>query len=210
MNQQDEPIRVLIADDHPSILDGLQTMLGELPDMRVVGAAANGTEAVEAALKLAPDVILMDLQMPRMDGVAAITALHRDRCRSAIIVLTTFSGDARVSRALKAGATSYLLKTASIAEIIQAVRKAASGMSVLTPAVASEMLAHAATDQLNEREVSVLRLVSQGNRNRRIGQYLNVSEQTIKTRIKNILAKLCARDRAHAVTIARLRGFIDG
>jgi DNA-binding NarL/FixJ family response regulator len=209
MNCETAHIRVLIADDHPAMREGLRAIIDQQPDMSVVAEAVDGAEAVSACRTARPNVILMDLQMPRMDGVEAIDLIHRVDPSTPIVVLTTYSGDARVSRALAAGAMSYLLKMATATEIVGAVRSASSGRRVFAEEVAQELAEHIGMERLTERDIDVLKLVSRGNQNRRIGETLNVSEETIKTRMKNILAKLQARDRAHAVSIARTRGFMD-
>jgi DNA-binding NarL/FixJ family response regulator len=209
MNCETAHIRVLIADDHPAMREGLRAIIDQQPDMIVVAEAGDGAEAVSACRTARPNVILMDLQMPRMDGVEAIDLIHRGDPNTPIVVLTTYSGDARVSRALAAGAMSYLLKMATGAEIVGAVRSASSGRRVFAKEVAHELAEHVGMERLTGRDIDVLKLVSRGNQNRRIGETLNVSEDTIKTRIKNILAKLQARDRTHAVSIARIRGFMD-
>jgi DNA-binding NarL/FixJ family response regulator len=209
MNCETAHIRVLIADDHPAMREGLRAIIDQQPDMNVVAEAGDGAEAVSACRTARPNVILMDLQMRRMDGVEAIDRIHRGDPGTPIVVLTTYSGDARVSRALAAGAMSYLLKTATGTEIIGAVRSASSGRRVFAEEVAHELAEHVGMERLTERDIDVLKLVSRGNQNRRIGETLHVSEDTIKTRMKNILAKLQARDRAHAVSIARTRGFMD-
>ncbi len=209
MNSETAHIRVLIADDHPAMREGLHAIIDQQPDMSVVAEAGDGAEAVNACRTVRPNVILMDLQMPRMDGVEAIDLIHREDPSMPIVVLTTYSGDARVSRALAAGAMSYLLKTATGTAILGAIRSASSGRRIFATEVAQELAQHVGMERLSERDIDVLKLVSRGNQNRRIGKALNVSEETIKTRMKNILAKLQARDRAHAVSIARIRGFMD-
>ena len=209
MNSETTHIRVLIADDHPAMREGLRMIIDQQPDMSVVAEAGDGAEAVNACRTVRPNVILMDLQMPRMDGVEAIDLIHREDPGMPIVVLTTYSGDARVSRALAAGAMSYLLKTATGTAILGAIRSASSGRRIFATEVAQELAQHVGMERLSERDIDVLKLVSRGNQNRRIGKALNVSEETIKTRMKNILAKLQARDRAHAVSIARIRGFMD-
>ena len=209
MNSEIAHIRILIADDHPAMREGLHAIIDQQPDMSVVAEAGDGAEAVNACRTARPNVILMDLQMPRMDGVEAIDLIHREDPGMPIVVLTTYSGDARVSRALAAGAMSYLLKTATGTAILGAIRSASSGRRIFAAEVAQELAQHVGMERLSERDIDVLKLVSRGNQNRRIGKALNVSEETIKTRMKNILAKLRARDRAHAVSIARIRGFMD-
>jgi len=203
-------IRILIADDHPVMRQGLRAMLEQESDMVVIGEANDGAQAIEQFQVLRPDVTLIDLQMPNVDGLQAITAIREFAPAALFVVLTTYPGDARVNRALSLGATSYILKTASSEEIAGALRGALSGKAVVAQTIAQDMSAFRGMEPLSARELSVLRLVALGNSNRSIGQALNISEETVKTRIKNILAKLGALDRTHAVTLAVKRGFLDG
>jgi DNA-binding NarL/FixJ family response regulator len=177
--------------------------------MEVVGEAADGNEAITQFRSLLPDVMLIDLQMPDVDGLQAITTIRAEFPDATIIVLTTFPGDARVVRAFTLGATSYLLKTARREEILKAIRGALAGRHTMAPEVAQEIARHTGSEALTEREVSVLRLVSEGQSNRHIAQVLCISEATVKGRMKSIMAKLGAEDRTHAVMIAIRRGFID-
>lgn len=209
MSEADTALRVLIADDHPAMRDGLARAVAQESNMAVVGVAADGIEAVAQFNALRPDVVLMDLQMPHRNGlqaIAEIRALCPDAC---VVVLTSYAGDARVSRALELGATSYILKTSRTETIIATLRSACHGRTVLAPEVSHDLERHRGMEPLSPREVSVLRLVATGRRNRSIGEALNVSEQTVKSRIKNILAKLNAEDRSHAVALAMKRGFLD-
>lgn len=202
-------IRVLIADDHPMMRESLGFILEKQSDICLVGEAANGAEAVAKTSELHPDVILMDLQMPGMDGleaIGAIRALHPDRHT---IILTMYPGDARAARALALGAKAYILKSAPSSEIVSAIRTAASGHSVIDANVAEEIARFRGTESLTAREISILKLVRRGLRNSQIGTALNISEETVKSRIKSILAKLAARDRTHAVTVAMRRGFLE-
>jgi DNA-binding NarL/FixJ family response regulator len=201
--------RILIADDHPLMREGLRFALEREPDMQVVAEAADGEEALAQFEATLPDVTLMDLQMPRVDGLQALMNIRETHPGAAVVVLTTYPGDARIAHALEAGATSYILKTATHNEILTILRAAASGKSILGSTVSCALAEFAATENLSTRELSVLRLIAGGHQNRRIGERLHVSEQTVKTRIKSILAKLQAQDRTHAVSIARRRGFID-
>lgn len=205
----DGVIRVLIADDHPVMRDGLRAAIDQEPDMAVVGEAADGDEAITRFRTLMPHVTLMDLQMPNVDGLQAITTIRAEFPSATIIVLTTYPGDARVTRALTLGAMSYLLKSACRDEILAAIRGAARGRHVVAPEVAQDVAVHRGSEPLTVRELSVLRLVAEGKGNRAIADALCVSEDTIKSRMKGILSKLDAKDRTHAVTIAVRRGFID-
>ena len=205
-----DKIRILIADDHPVMRQGLRAILAQEPDMQVIGEAGDGAETIAKFKELRPEVTLIDLQMPKVDGLQAISAIRACEPGALLVVLTTYPGDARVNRALSLGATSYILKTATSDEIAAALRAARAGKTIVAPTIAREITALQGIEDLSTREVSVLRLVAQGNSNRSIGKALNVSEETVKTRIKNILAKLGAHDRTHAVTIAVRRGYLDG
>ena len=209
MAATDRIIRILIVDDHPMMREGLRSTLEKERDMKVVGEAPDGGEAIAQFRQLRPTVTLLDLQMAPVDGLQAIGEIHAEFPEAPLIVLTTYPGDARVTRAMNSGAMSYLLKTASSDEIVQTVRYAADGKKVIAPAVLEEVNAHQGHEVLSPRERMVLRMVAQGLSNRAIGVALRVSEDTIKTRMKSILAKLGANDRSHAVTIAVRRGFID-
>jgi DNA-binding NarL/FixJ family response regulator len=206
---QSDAIRLLLADDHPVMRDGLKFMLTRSDDITVVSEAADGIEAVEQFTSHRPNVVLIDLQMPRMEGLKAITRIREiDQC-VAIVVLTTFHGDFRVARALAAGATSYLLKSADTATIVAAIRNAAAGVATISPEVAEELTRFSLMQPLTEREIAVLRLAARGKRNHAISRSLCISEEAVKSRIKNILQKLDARDRTQAVTIATERGFLN-
>jgi DNA-binding NarL/FixJ family response regulator len=203
------PIRVLIADDHPIMRDGIAVALESCADMQVVGQAADGAEAIVRFRELRPDIALIDLQMPGVDGLQAIQAIHAEFPQARLIVLTSYPGDARVKRALSLGACAYLLKTATRDEILAAIRSVINGKRVMASEVAGEIASHAWSEMLNDRELSVLRLVATGHTNKRIADILCVSEDTVKARLKNIMTKLGALDRTHAVTLARNRGFLD-
>ena len=202
-------IRILIADDHPMMREGIAATLQAQGDMEVVGTAANGKEAIAQFARHRPDVSLLDLQMPVKDGLEAIVgirALHPD---ARIVVLTTFSGDARVIGALKAGAKAYLLKDVPGDELAETVRRVYTGASVIARLAQQEVDDHSPSDKLSARELDVLRLAANGNSNRVIGEILNISEPTVKTHMSTILVKLGANDRAHAATLAMQRGYID-
>nr|WP_211352749.1 response regulator transcription factor [Luteibacter pinisoli] len=200
---------MLIVDDHPMMREGLRSTLERERDMKVVGEASDGSDAVARFRDLRPSVTLIDLQMAPVDGLQAIVDIHGEFPDAPLIVLTTYPGDARVARALQSGAMSYLLKTSSSEEIVRTVRGAADGKKVLATEILQDVTAHQGLESLTHRELLVLQMVAQGFTNRAIGDVLRVSEDTIKTRMKSILAKLGANDRAHAVTIAIRRGFLD-
>src|ERR1700744_2402171 len=202
MSEPGTALRVLIADDHPAMRDGLARTITQESNMTVVGMDADGVEAVAQFSALRPDVVLMDLQMPRRNGlhaIAEIRALCADAC---LVVLTSYAGDARVSRALELGAASYILKTSRTETIVATIRSARNGRTVLGSDVSLDLEQHRGMEPLTPRELRVLHLVAAGKRNRNIGADLNISEQTVKSRIKNILAKLNAHDRSHAVALA--------
>lgn len=209
MNEEPERFRILIADDHPVIRDGLRSMLSAEDDMVVVGEAGDGKEAIQRFREIRPDLLLIDLQMPEIDGLQAISAIREEFSDAAIIVLTSFLGDARVARAFALGARSYLLKTARGQEIVKAIRSALVGRHTIAPDVAQQVAQHMGDEPLTERETGILKLVAQGRSNRDIANTLFISEDTVKARLKSIMRKLNADDRTHAVMIAIGRGFID-
>jgi len=204
-----QPIRVLAVDDHPLLREGIATLLAAQPDMKLVGEASNGREAIEQYRIHRPDVILMDLQMPEMNGVDAMIAICSEFPAARVIVLTTYTGDVQVMRALKAGARGYLLKNLLRKELLETIRLVHAGQKRIPPEVASELAEHATDETLSAREVEVLRLISGGNANKEIAAQLSITEETVKGHVKNILAKLGANDRTHAVTIGLKRGIID-
>ncbi len=204
------PIRLLIADDHPVVRDGLSSMFARDPGFEVLGEAADGAEAVTLAQSLQPDVILMDLRMPGVDGLAAITELARLAVPARILVLTTYDTDSYVLPAIEAGATGYLLKDAPRAELLRAVRAAAQGQSVLSPAVTARLMSRVrapGSGPLSHRELEVLELVASGGTNRDAAR-LFITEATVKTHLLNIYAKLGVGDRAAAVAEAFNRGLL--
>ena len=209
MSAERLPIRVLSVDDHALLREGIMTLLAAQPDMKVVAEASNGREAIEQYRIHRPDVTLMDLQMPEMNGVDAMIAICAEFPAARIVVLTTYTGDVQVLRALKAGARAYLLKSHLRKELLETIRLVHAGQKRILPEVAAELATHATDDSLSSREIEVLRLISGGNANKEIGAQLSITEETVKGHIKNILAKLGANDRTHAVTIGLKRGIID-
>ncbi|HKT26864.1 response regulator transcription factor [Dyella sp.] len=205
----DRKIRVLIVDDHPVLRDGVAAALSNHDDMVMVGEARNGREAVECFRTLRPDVTLMDLQMPGMNGVEAIATIRSDDPGARIIVLTTYMGDAQVMRALKAGAVGYLLKSGLRTELIDAIRDVHRGQRHVQRDVANEIAMHVVDEALTEREIAILRLVASGQANKQIASKLGLSEETVKGHMKNIFTKLDVADRTHAVTVAARRGIIE-
>ena len=204
-----QPIRVLAVDDHALLREGIATLLAAQPDMKLVAEASNGREAIEQYRIHRPDVILMDLQMPEMNGVDAMIAICSEFPAARVIVLTTYTGDVQVMRALKAGARGYLLKNLLRKELLETIRLVHAGQKRIPPEVASQLAEHATDETLSAREIEVLRLVSGGNANKEIAAQLSITEETVKGHVKNILAKLGANDRTHAVTIGLKRGIID-
>jgi len=208
MNAKD-PIRILTVDDHPLLREGIAAVLANEQDIVLVAEAANGREAIEQFRAHRPDVTLMDVQMPEINGIDAIVKIREEFPDARIIVLTTYTGDAQAARAFKAGASGYLLKNMVRKELIDTIRTVHSGKKRIPPEIAVEMAEHHSDDALTLRELEVLREVAAGNANKRVAQLLNVSEETIKAHMKSILSKLSANDRTHAVTIAVRRGIID-
>jgi DNA-binding NarL/FixJ family response regulator len=207
----DAPIKLLIADDHPVVRDGLSAMFAREPGFEVLGEASNGAEAVRLAQSLGPDVVLMDLRMPGMDGLTAITELARRRVPARVLVLTTYDTDSYVLPAIEAGATGYMLKDAPRAELLRAVRAAAQGQSVLSPAVTARLMSRVRTPgagPLSQRELEVLELVASGATNKEAAARLFITEATVKTHLLNIYAKLGVGDRAAAVAEAFNRGLL--
>jgi DNA-binding NarL/FixJ family response regulator len=205
------PIRLLIVDDHPVVRNGLSGMFAGEPAFEVVGEAADGSEAVRRAKALSPDVILMDLRMPNMDGVSAIAALADAGVPARVLVLTTYDTDSDVLPAIEAGATGYLLKDAPATELFRAVRAAANGEAVLSPAIATRLMGQMRTptqDPISQRELEVLELIAEGHSNRDTAARLFISEATVKTHLTHIYAKLAVNDRAAAVAAAFNRGLL--
>jgi DNA-binding NarL/FixJ family response regulator len=202
-------IRVLTVDDHPLLRDGIAALIANQPDMQLIAEGSNGREAVELFRQHHPDVTLMDLQMPEMSGIDAMGAIRGEFPAAKIIMLTTYAGDVQVMRALKAGARAYLLKGLLRKELLETIRAVHNGQKRLPPEIAAEIAEHATDDALTPREIDVLRLIARGNANKEIAAQLSLTEETVKGHVKNILAKLGANDRTHAVTMGLTRGIID-
>jgi DNA-binding NarL/FixJ family response regulator len=203
------PIRVLCVDDHPIIRHGIASLLSLEADMSLVAEAENGGEAINQFRAHHPDVTLMDLQMGEMSGLDALVAIRSEFPDARIIVLTTYSGDAQVLRALKAGACAYLLKSSLRTELLEAIRAVHAGKRALSADASHELAQHASDDALTSAEIDILRLIAEGNANKQIAAQLAITEDTVKGRVKNILSKLGASDRTHAVVIGLKRGIID-
>jgi DNA-binding NarL/FixJ family response regulator len=204
-----EKIRVLCVDDHAVMRDGIAFALETQADMELVGEAVSGEEAVKMFRQFRPDVTLMDLQLPGMDGIRTIQVIRESFPKAKIIVLTTYSGDVQAHRALTAGAAGYLLKHMLRTDLLGTIRKVHAGGRSISPQIAIDLAEHIGTEPLSEREVEVLRSVSTGNTNKAVADELSISEDTVKGHIKNILAKLGASDRTHAVMLAVSRGFLE-
>jgi len=203
-----DPIRILAADDHPLLRDGIASVIAAQTDMRLVAEAANGREAIERFREQVPDVTLMDLQMPGISGIEAIAAIRSEFTQARIVVLTTYEGDVQALQAFKAGASGYVLKSMVRKELLETIRAVHRGQRRIPPTIAAEMAAHFADDVLSARELEVLRLAAAGGANKTIGEKLGIAEDTVKTHMRSVLAKLDANDRTHAVAIAARRGII--
>src|SRR5215213_6824950 len=204
-----DAIRILTVDDHPMLREGIAAVLASEPDILLVAEAANGREAIEQFRTHRPDVTLMDVQMPEVNGIDAIVKIREEFPDARIIVLTTYTGDVQAARAFKAGASGYLLKNMVRKELIDTIRTVHSGKKRIPPEIAIQMAEHHSDDALTVREIEVLRGVAAGNANKMVAQLLNISEETVKAHMKSILSKLDANDRTHAVTIALRRGIIE-
>jgi len=202
-------IRILSVDDHPVVRGGIATLIATQPDMTVVAEASNGREAIEQFRRHRPDIGLMDLQMPDLNGLDAIFAIRAEFPDARIIVLTTYEGDVQALRALQAGARGYLLKNVLHKELLDTIRAVHAGKKAISPEMSYELAEHAMDDALTAAEVDVLRLIAAGKANKEIADLLSVTEATVKGRVKNILSKLGADDRTHAAMIAVKRGIID-
>jgi DNA-binding NarL/FixJ family response regulator len=202
-------IRILTVDDHALLRKGIGALINAEPDMKVVAEAANGLEAIAAFKRYRPDITLMDLQMPEMSGIECIIAIRGDFANARIIVLTTYPGDVQVLRALKAGARGYLLKSHVNRDLPEVIRAVHAGQKRIPPEIAMALAEHTAEDDLSLREIEVLRLIAGGNANKEIASKLCIAAETVKSHVTNILAKLHANDRTHAVITALKRGIIE-
>jgi DNA-binding NarL/FixJ family response regulator len=209
MSSAPKLIRILTVDDHPLLRKGIAALVNAEPDMKLVGEASNGQEAIESFRLHRPDVTLMDIQMPSFNGIEATSAIQSEFPDARIIVLTTYTGDAQVLRALKAGARAYVLKGHVHRELLETIRAVHAGQKRIPPDIAAELAEHATDDALTSREIEVLRLIAAGNSNKLVADQLSIGEATVKSHVTNILSKLGANDRAHAVTIGLKRGIID-
>ena len=209
MSTASSQIRILAVDDHSLVREGIAGLVGVQPDMVVVGEASNGREAIQQFRMLHPDVTLMDLQMPEMNGLDALIAIRNEFPDAKVIMLTTYAGDVQIVRALKAGAQGYLLKNTLHKELLETIRAVHAGKKSLSPEASYEVAEHATDDALTPAEIAVLRLIAAGNANKQIADQLSITEETVKSRVKNILSKLGANDRTHAAMIGLKRGIIE-
>jgi len=209
MSTDPKLIRILTVDDHALLREGIAALVNAESDMRVVAEASNGQQAIEQFRLQRPDVTLMDLQMPGLNGIQAIIGIRSEFSNARIIVLTTYEGDVQVLRALKAGARAYLLKGQVHEELLETIRVVDAGQKRIPPSIAAELAEHAADDELTAREIDVLRLIANGNANKAIASQLSITEETVKSHVTSILSKLGANDRTHAVTIGLKRGIIE-
>ena len=209
MSSDSRVIRILTVDDHPLLREGIAALLKNEPDMSLVAEASDGAEAIEKFRLHRPDVTLMDVEMPGLNGIEAINQIRSEFPDARIIILTTYTGDAKVVRALKAGARAYILKRHVHRELLEAIRAIHAGQKRIPPDVGAELAEHAADDELTAREIDVLRLIAGGNGNKQVADLLCIGEATVRTHVGNILSKLGANDRTHAVTIGLSRGIIE-
>ena len=209
MSHDSGTIRILAVDDHQLIRQGIAGLIADEPGMTVVAEAANGREAIDQFRRHRPDVTLMDLQMPELNGIEAMTAIRAEFPEARIIVLTTYTGDVQVLRAIKAGASGYLLKSTLVNEMLAAIRAVHAGRKALSAEVSFDLAEHSAQEALSPLEVRVLRLIANGHTNKEIAAKLSVTEEAVKSQVRNILSKLGTDDRTHAAVIGLKRGIIE-
>jgi DNA-binding NarL/FixJ family response regulator len=202
-------IRILVVDDHPVVRQGTAVLIETQPDMKLVAEASTGREAIQQFRAHRPDITIMDLQMPEMNGLDALIAIRGEFPDAKIIVLTTYAGDVQILRALKSGAQGYLLKNTYHKDLVATIRAVYSGKKALSPEASYQLAEHSTDDALTPAEISVLRLIAAGNANKQIADQLSITEDTVKWRVKNILSKLGAHDRTHAAMIGLKRGIIE-
>jgi DNA-binding NarL/FixJ family response regulator len=209
MNTSSSQIRILAVDDHPIVRQGIAGLIAIQTDMVLVGEASNGRDAIQQFRTHHPDITLMDLQMPEMNGIDALIAIRNEFPDAKVIVLTTYIGDTQILRALKAGAQAYLLKNTLHKELLDTIRAVHAGRKTLSPEASFQVAEHATDDPLTPAEILVLRMIAAGNANKQIADQLSITEETVKSRVKNILSKLGANDRTHAAMIGLKRGIIE-
>ena len=209
MSADNAQIRIMAVDDHPLVREGIAGLISVQPDMVIVAEASNGREAIHQFRQHNPDITLMDVQMPEMNGLDALISIRNEFPEARIIMLTTYTGDVQILRAIKAGARGYLLKNLLHKELLEMIRAVHTGKKALSPEASYLLADHATDDALTPGEVSVLRLIAAGNANKQIADQLSITEDTVKGRVKSILSKLDANDRTHAVMIGVKRGIIE-
>ena len=209
MSAEVSKIRILAVDDHPVVRQGIAGLVGIQTDMILIGEASNGRDAIQQFRTHHPDITLMDLQMPEMNGIDALIAIRNEFPDAKVIVLTTYAGDTQILRALKAGAQAYLLKNTLHKELLETIRAVHAGKKSLSPEVSYQIAEHATDDALTPAEIAVLRLIAAGNANKQIADQLSITEETVKSRVKCVLSKLGASDRTHAAMIGLKRGIIE-
>jgi DNA-binding NarL/FixJ family response regulator len=209
MSAESKLIRIMAVDDHPLLRQGIAGLVATQPDMKMIAEASNGREAIQQFRAHRPDVTLMDLQMPEMNGIDTTSVIRGEFHEARIIVLTTYTGDMQVLRAIKAGAQGYLLKNSLDKELLDAIRAVHSGKRTISPEASFQIAEHGTDDPLTPAEIRVLRLIAGGNGNKEIAAQLSVSEETVKSQVRNILSKLGANDRTHAAMIGLKRGIIE-